>query len=729
MMMRTFGIAICTAAAFSALHLVSAVAKPPETVKKPVEDTYHGVKVVDEYRWLEDDNAEEVKVWSDAQNAYARKFLNSLPNLDALRARVSEIMSDTSPSYGQATMRGGKYFAVKKQPPKQQPMVVVLTSLDDLASERVIIDPNELDPTGNTAMNYYQASPDGKLVAVSLSKGGSEAGDAHIFSVETGKEVFEVVPRVNTGTAGGDLAWAPDSKGFYYTRHPWPGEKPPEDLGFYQQVYFHTLGTPAKDDRFEMGKDLPRIAEIQLDVEDKTGRVLATVQNGDGGEFAHYLRSPDGKWLQFTKFPDRIIVAMFGQHDDLILVSRKDAPRGKVQYITIADLGKKEPETIIPEGKDAIMTNFSDGGTTVATPNRVYLVYQLGGPTEIRAFDHKGKAATSPKPTSLANIHDMDSLKGDDILFGSVSYLEPDAFYAFGAETGDTKKTALASKSPVSFADAEVVREFAESKDGTKVPVNIIHKKDTKLDGKNPCLANAYGGYGVSLSPRFNPTNRILLDQGFVIAIANVRGGGEYGEAWHLAGNLTKKQNVFDDFAAVLRHLVERKYTSPEHLAIIGASNGGLLMGATLTQHPDMFKVVVSLVGIYDALRSELSPNGEFNVTEFGTVKDPDQFKALLAYSPLHNVKQGAKYPPTLMLTGANDPRVEPMQSRKMIARLQAASGSESPILLRTTSNAGHGLDTPLAEQIEERTHIYAFIFEALGIKYHGPADSGAAGN
>ena len=263
-----------------------------------------------------------------------------------------------------------------------------------------------------------------------------------------------------------------------------------------------------------------------------------------------------------------------------------------------------------------------------------------------------------------------------------------------------------------------------DSKRGT----GIIRRRSTQRNGNNPCYVTGYGGYGVSLAPRFQPLYRILLDHGFVVVVANLRGGGEYGESWHLEGNLTKKQNVFDDFAAVLNYLVERKYTSPEQLAILGGSNGGLLMGAIVTQHPQLAKVVVSFVGLYDMLRSELSPNGEFNITEFGTVKNPDHFHALHAYSPYHQVRDGVAYPPVLMLTGANDPRVEPSQSRKMIARLQSASSSDIPLLLRTSDDSGHGNDAPLSEQIAQVADAYAFVFSQLGIDASRPTGSAQAG-
>jgi prolyl oligopeptidase len=287
--------------------------------------------------------------------------------------------------------------------------------------------------------------------------------------------------------------------------------------------------------------------------------------------------------------------------------------------------------------------------------------------------------------------------------------------YRFKAATNETEKLPLTSPATVDFSDIAVVREFAVSKDGTKVPVSILMPKGVKLDATNPCLVTGYGGYGLSIEPSFRPAQRVLFDHGFIVVVANLRGGGEYGEEWHTAGNLTKKQNVFDDFAAVLKHVVDRKFTSPARLAIEGGSNGGLLMGAMLTQHPDLMKCVVSHVGIYDMLRTELSPNGAFNIPEFGTIKDEKQFTALHSYSPYHRVKEGTKYPAVLFLTGANDPRVDPMQSRKMTARLQAAGADQ--VLLRTTGSGGHGLTTPLAEQIDEATDVYAFLLSQLGVK------------
>ena len=307
------------------------------------------------------------------------------------------------------------------------------------------------------------------------------------------------------------------------------------------------------------------------------------------------------------------------------------------------------------------------------------------------------------------------------VLFRETSYVAPSVWCLCdpGHDTpaGSVRKTALASLSPVDFSDIEAVREFAISKDGTKVPVNILYRRGTKLDGTNPTLLTGYGGYGISLRPEFDFTRRIWFDRGGVMAvIANLRGGGEFGEAWHFAGNLTHKQNVFDDFAACARHLVERGYTRSARLAVEGGSNGGLLMGAFLTQHPELARAVVSHVGIYDMLRVELDPNGAFNVTEFGTVKDAAQFQALYAYSPYHHVVDGTKYPAVFFLAGENDGRVNPANSRKMAARLQAATASGRPILLRMSSDSGHGMGTALDERIAQEADVYAFLFDQLGV-------------
>ncbi|PYJ57425.1 MAG: S9 family peptidase [Verrucomicrobia bacterium] len=688
---------------------LSATAASPETPKKPVSTKYQDVTVEDPYQWLEQDNDPQVKAWSGAQNQRTRQYLDRLPDRAAIEKQLTEWYAKTSPSYSSLVSRPGILFAMKFQPPKQQQLLVTLTSADDLKSEKVVLDPNVLDPKGTTAIDWFVPSLDGKHVAVSLSKGGSEDGTLHFYETATGKALPDRIAHVQYPTAGGSAAWNADGTGVYYTRFPRKGERPDADLNFYQQVYFHKIGTPDSEDTYSIGKDFPRIAEIALEAARDGKYVLATVANGDGGDFAHYLLAPDGTWKQITQFSDEIKIAHLGRDNALYLVSRAGAPRGKILRLPLDVPELKNAAEIVAAG-DAVIERI------VPTSDALFVGDLLGGPSQIRRFDLNGKNETIIPLPQISAVQEMLALEDGSLLFRDISYTEPAAWFNCPSQKTEPVKTALRSTSPVSFADIEVRREFATSKDGTKIPLNILFRKDTKRNGQNPTLLYGYGGYGISMSPNFDFTRRLWFDRGGIYVVANIRGGGEFGEGWHKAGNLTKKQNVFDDFAAAAEYLIKENYTRPEKLAIMGASNGGLLMGAMITQHPDLFRTAVSSVGIYDMLRVELAPNGAFNVTEFGTVKDPEQFKALYGYSPYHHVVDGTKYPSVLMMTGANDGRVAPYHSRKMTARLLAANKSENRILLRTSTSAGHGIGTALSERIKQLADIYAFLFAQLGI-------------
>ena len=436
---------------------------------------------------------------------------------------------------------------------------------------------------------------------------------------------------------------------------------------------------------------------------------------------------PAGKWTQITHFEDGIVSVKFDMDTALYLLSRKDAPRGQILRLPLSQLDLAQAKVLIAQSSGSGPEESSRASIDDLIPaaNRLYVIDIIGGPSRVRVFDDQGHALASPPLPLISAIGQVVSIGGGDVLFYTSTYLDPPAWYRFDAASGKSVRTALFQTSPINFNDAEVVRSFATSKDGTRVPLNIIRRKGTKLDGTNPALLYGYGGYGISEKPFFAGfQGRMWLDQGGVYVLSNIRGGAEYGEDWHRQGNLTHKQNVFDDFVACAQYLIAQKYTSPSHLAILGGSNGGLLMGAAFTQHPDLFRAVVSYVGIYDMLRVELDPNGAFNVTEFGTVKNPDQFNALYAYSPYHHVNDGTPYPAILFLTGENDHRVNPMQSRKMTARLQAANRSDRPILLRTTASAGHGIGTALDEEIEQGADVYSFLFDQLDISY-----TRAAGN
>src|SRR5213595_651762 len=708
-MRANFFLSLIITAAALALSDAPLAENAPDTPKKPLATEYYGVTVEDPYQWLETDDDSQVKAWSDAQNQQTRKYLDSFPDRTGIEKQLQEWYAKTSPNYFSLVSRPGILFAMKVQPPKQQPLLVTLASADDLKSDRVGIDPNVLDAKGTTAIDWFVPSLDGKRVAVSLSKGGSEDGTLRFYETATGKALPDTIAHVQYPTAGGSAAWNADGTGVYYTRFPRKGERPDADLNFYQQIYFHKLGTPDTEDTYSIGKEFPRIAEITLQSSRDGKYILATVANGDGGDFEHFLLGSEGIWKQITQFSDQIKLARLGRDDAIYLLSRAEAPRGKILRLPLEVPELRNAAEIVSAGEAVIEQ-------TVPSNDALYTGDLLGGPSQIRRFDLNGKNATVIPIPQISSVQEMLALENGSLLFRDVSYTAPAAWFQCSAGKTDPAKTALRSTSPVSLADIEGRRELATSTDGTKIPLNILFRKGTKRDGQNPTLLYGYGGYGISMSPNFDFTRRLWFDRGGVYVVANIRGGGEFGEEWHKAGNLTKKQAVIEDFAAAAEYLIKENYTRPGKLAIQGGSNGGLLMGAMITQHPELFRAVVSAVGLYDMLRVELAPNGAFNVTEFGTVTDPEQFKALYAYSPYHHVADGTKYPSILMMTGANDGRVAPYHSRKMIARLIAANKSENPILLRTSSSAGHGIGTALSERIKQVADIYAFLFAQLGM-------------
>jgi prolyl oligopeptidase len=674
-----------------------------QTPKKPVTDTYNGVKVTDDYQWLENFEDPAVKQWANARNTAARQFLDALPDRNALSRELRKIFQPAQPRYFPFAQRGAKIFAMKSDPQHQHQVVVTLASLDDLASERTVLDADAMDAKHLTEIDFAVPSVDGRYVAASVSSGGSESGDVHVYETESGRPLPDVISRVNYATAGGGVAWNTNSSGFYYTRYPRDGERAQADMHFYQQVYFHKLGDKPEDDTYEIGKDFPRIAEISFAASSDSRYIGANVAYGDGGDHAFWLLAPGRPWRALAGAGDEVKQIAFGYKKDIYLLSKHGAGRGKVLHMDVAET-LDQATVLVPESAAVVQS--------LAPAREGLLVNELaGGPSKVLFLRGDGAPAiVHVPPVSNVNCVNLD---GTGPLCYVGSYLEPGGYFRLDTKSRKLIPTALRTPPPVPLDEFVVTRGFAVSKDGTKIPLNIIHRKGLALDGSHPTMLTGYGGYDISLTPGYPEPFIPLLERGVVFAEANLRGGGEYGEAWHANGKLTKKQNVFDDFAACAKYLIARKYTQPSKLAITGGSNGGLLMGAAFTQHPEMFHAVVSMVGIYDMLRVELSPNGAFNVTEFGTVKEPDQFKSLYAYSPYHHVKEGTEYPAILLTTGDNDARVDPMQSRKMAARLQA-SGTKQPVLLRTSSTAGHGIGSSIDDSVELFTDIDAFLLKEL---------------
>ena len=682
-----------------------------ETMREPVTTAYHGVEVTEDYRWLEDAGSEETKAWTKAQHERTMAYLTAGPSYDDIRRRAEEILKLDSTSYADPTRGGETYFVLKSQPPKQQPFLVTLTDLGDAATERVLVDPNAIDPSGATTIDWYVPSPDGCLVAVSLSSHGTEEGTLHLYDSRTGDLVDVQIPRVNGGTAGGSMAWRGDSTGFWYTRHPAPGERRDEDGEFFEEVWFHEIdGTTDRQDLAGVFAD-DRIVENFLASSPDGRWVLDRAQKGDGGEWQLFVRPQDGgDWWVLADIPDKVVDAAFGP-DAIFLLSSKDAPHGQILRLpmapgaTVADAAVHVPHSALTiEG-------------LAVTDGRLWVLDMDGGTSGLRAFSHDGEPLPSVELPPVCAIDRVTRL-GDDLVAYSVeTFVSPHSWWVAADAEVAPRRTALDTTTALDFSGFEVRRVFATSDDGTQVPVSLVARTGVLDAGPAPTMLTGYGGYGISFKPWFVPGRMLWLEQGAVLAVANIRGGGEYGEEWHHAGRLLTKQNCFDDFAACARHLVSTGVTTVEQLAIRGGSNGGLLMGAVLTQHPDIARVVIAEVPVLDMLRVELHPNGAFNVTEFGTVEDPDLFAALYAYSPYHRVVDDTPYPAVLLTAGEFDPRVDAYHAKKMTARLQAATSSDDPILLRVESG-GHGIGQSLDQMVGLLTDVHAFAFAQLGVDW-----------
>ncbi len=690
-----------------------------DTPKVPADSIYHGVTVAEDYRWLEDAESEQTRAWTRAQDRLTRSYLENLPGHDAVHRRVTEVLRAEPVRYDALRQAGSAYFALKRQPPQQQPFLVVLSDLDDLSDERVLVDPGEIGASGSTTIDWYQPSPDGSLVAVSQSTLGTQEGTVHVYQATSGE--LTGAP-VTLGTAFGSLAWAGDSSGFWYTRYRSPGGRADGDLGFYQEVWYHPLGDSLENDRRELAGVFAdnRIAENFLDASPDGHWVMDRVQKGDGGQWQVFVRAQaGGDWWLVADVSDKVSYAAFGP-DALYLLSRLDAPHGKVFRLPLrAGATMADAAEVVPEADVTI-----EGGVLAlplaVTDSWLWLLDMDAGWSSLRRFDLHGAPAAPVEVPPGSAVDGLVRLDGDEVAYATESFTEPRSWWRASGQSAP-RPTALRTKTTLNFPDLEVRREFATSEDGTQVPVTLIVPHGTPRDGTAPALLTGYGGYGISLKPRFDPGWVPWLEQGAVVAVAHTRGGGEYGEDWHHAGRLAAKQNVFDDFTACARHLVESHLTISERLAILGGSNGGLLMGAMLTQYPGLARAVVAMVPLTDMLRVELDPNGPSNVGEYGTVSDPELFRVLRAYSPYHNVKDGIAYPAVLLTAGESDPFARAYHAKKMAARLQAATSSSQPVLLRVRPG-GHGAGS-LDQRVSELADIYAFLFDRVGVDYHPAAD------
>jgi prolyl oligopeptidase len=684
---------------------------PPTRTTNQV-DTYHGVAVADPYRWLEDDNAPETQAWVVEQNKVTAAFLGRIPTLPAIKERLTKLWNYER--YGFPSRHGGRYFFSKNNGLQNQSVLYWQPSLD--AVPTMLLDPNTLSPDGTVALSGLSVSEDGQRLAYGLSTAGSDWQEWRVREVATGADLPDVIRWVKFSRA----SWTKDGKGFFYSRYDEPNEATRlTKVNYFQKLYFHRLGTAQAEDKLIYERPDQKEWGFGGHVTDDGRYLIISVSRGtDPKNCVFYLDLADPQAKVVELLPHFQADFNFIEHDGPVFWFRTDldAPRGRLIAININHPERANWRELVPQSA-ATLTGVS------VVNHQFFAEYLQDAASAVRVFALDGRPIREVALPGLGSAGGFDGRPGDTETFYSfTSYTVPGRIYRYDATTG----TSTVWQEPkVDFQPDryETKQVFFRSKDGTRVPMFITHLKGLKLDGRNPTVLYGYGGFNISLTPGFSPANLVWMEMGGVYAVPNLRGGGEYGEEWHQAGTKLKKQNVFDDFIAAAEWLVANGYTSPRKLAISGGSNGGLLVGACLTQRPDLFGAALPAVGVMDMLRFHKFTIGWGWCSDYGSADNADEFKALYAYSPLHNLRPGTKYPATLITTGDHDDRVVPAHSFKFAATLQAAQAGPAPTLIRIETKAGHGAGKPTAKVIEERAEGLAFLTEVLKMKL--PADFG----
>lgn len=677
----------------------------PKTKKVEQIDEYHGTKVSDPYRWLEDDNSAETKKWVEAQNKVTFNYLNQIPEREQLKKRLTELWDYAK--YSAPFKEGGKYFYYKNDGLQNQSVLYVTDAPEK--EGRVLIDPNKLSEDGTVALSGVSISDDGKTMAYGVSIAGSDWQEWRFRDVETGKDLPDVLKNIKFSGA----SWTKDGKGVFYSRYPAVDEKAKlTALNYDQKVYFHRLGTPQSEDKVVFER--PDDKEMNVGgyvTEDGKWLILYVTKGTSPKNMIFYkdLTKENAKIMPLVdKFEaDYSFIGNVGS--TFYFRTDKDAPRARVVKVDVNSKDKKWTE-IVPEAEETL-----EGVDFVN--DQFVLSYLKDAYTNIKIYDRDGKFVRDVKLPGIGTASGFGGKRSDtETFYTFTSYTTPPTIYRYDLKTG---KSEVFRKADVKFNpdDFTVKQVKYKSKDGTLVPMFIVHKKGLKMDGNNPTLLYGYGGFNISLTPGFSVARLPWLEMGGVYAVANLRGGNEYGEQWHEAGTKLKKQNVFDDFIAAAEYLIKENYTRPEKLAIQGGSNGGLLVGAVLNQRPDLFGAALPAVGVMDMLRFNKFSAGRYWVSDYGSPENAEEFKALYAYSPIHNIKKGAKYPAVLITTADHDDRVVPAHSFKYAATLQEAQAGGAPVLIRIETKAGHGAGKPTAKIIEEQADIYGFLVKNLGMK------------
>ncbi|MEJ6006161.1 prolyl oligopeptidase family serine peptidase [Paucibacter sp. AS339] len=673
----------------------------PVTAKVEQTDTYHGTVVADPYRWLEDDNSEQTKAWVKSQNLVTDAFLDAMPQRMPVRKLYTELYNFEK--FGIPFKEGGRYFWTRNNGLQQQAVLYTAKSLK--AEPMVALDPNTLSKDGTAALGGYAASRDGKLLAYGVAAAGSDWQTWKVRDLSTGKDLADQLNWVKFSGA----AWTPDGKGFFYSRYDEPAEGAAlTGANYFQKLFYHRLGTPQSADQLVAANPNEKEWGFGAEVSDDGKAVFITVWKG--GEKNGLMVLPLVKGAYAGGEPKAISLAFDAQYvpvalngQTLIVKTDKDAPRGRLIAIDLKASGKEAWKTLVAEGGDAMTGASVVGG-------RLLLSYLHDASTVVRVHGLDGRALSEVKLPGVGTASGFAGRASDkETFFNYTSLTTPSSIYRFDVASN---KVELFKRPQTAFdADQfETQRAFVTSKDGTRFPVFIAHKKGLKLDGSNPTLLYGYGGFNVPMTPGYGITAATWMKMGGVYVLASIRGGGEYGSAWHEAGTKLKKQNVFDDFIAAGEWLVANKYTQPAKLAINGGSNGGLLVGAVVNQRPELFGAAVPQVGVMDMLRFQKFTIGWAWEPDYGSSDKADEFKALLAYSPLHTIKSGVKYPAIMVTTGDHDDRVVPAHSFKYAAALQAADTGAAPKLIRIETQAGHGAGKPTSKIIEERADMLAFI-------------------
>ncbi len=675
-------------------------AAPPTVIQRVVE-TLHGVEIVDPYRWLEAGESADVRAWTAAQNAHTEAWLSAVPARAGIRRRLEQLLGIGV--LGAPTPARGRYLYQRREGSTNQPILYVRDGLE--GTDRVAVDPNALSADGTTALDWYHVSPDGRYLAYGLSVDGSEQSVLSVLDLDTLAPLADRIPH----TRSCDVAWLPDASGFYYTRYPAPGTTPAGEEQYHRAVWFHHVGDAPSADRLVFQ---PAEKEYWPGVslsDDGKWLLISVARTFDETDLYLQDLASGGELIGVAA---GLPATFDGQvaHGVLYLRTNLGAPTFRLYAVDPAAPARDEWRELIPARTDAVLSSVG------VTASNLVLDYLERATARLRLADLQGGGIRDMELPTLGSIFGLGmEPDGDEVFVGFSSFTVPPSVYRLepGPGTLTLWRRAEADIDPDRFTVGQV--EYP-SADGTPITMFLVHLRDLARDGRRPAFLTGYGGFNISMTPGFSRSMLLWLESGGIVAIPNLRGGGEYGESWHQGGMLARKQNTFDDFVAAAEWLVASRWTSPDRLAIQGGSNGGLLMGAVLTQRPDLFRAVVIQVPLLDMLRYHRFLIARLWIPEYGSADDPGQFAWLSAYSPYHHVHEGAAYPAVLIATAESDTRVDPLHARKMAARLQHATTSGLPVLLRLESRAGHGAGKPLAKVLDELTDTWTFIWHELAL-------------